>query len=64
MKCIAATGGGAASELTLQIRADVFGMEVCALANAEAGTMGCMLMAAAGTGAYSSPKKEYSGRSE
>ena len=54
MKCIAATGGGAASELTLQIRADVFGMEVCALANAEAGTMGCMLMAAAGTGAYSS----------
>lgn len=54
MTGIAATGGGAASELTLQIRADVFGMEVYSLENAEAGTMGCMLMAAAGTGAYGS----------
>lgn len=54
MKSIAATGGGAVSELTLQIRADVFDMEVYSLDNAEAGTMGCMLMAAAGSGAYSS----------
>ena len=40
MKCIAATGGGAASELTLQIRADVFGMEVCALGQCGSGDHG------------------------
>lgn len=54
MESIAATGGGAASELTLQIRADVFNQKVIALKNKESGTMGCMLMAAAAVGAYSS----------
>lgn len=54
MQRIAVTGGGAASELTLQIRADVFGMEVDSLESAEAGTLGCMLMAATAVGAYSS----------
>lgn len=49
---IVATGGGAASDLTLQIRADVFRMKVCTLADEEAGTLGCMIMAAAGDGAY------------
>lgn len=51
MESIAATGGGAASELTLQIRADVFNMKVLSLENEESGTMGCMLMAAAAVGA-------------
>ena len=45
---------GAASGLTLQIRADIFNMKVLSLVNEESGTLGCMMMAAAGTGAYSS----------
>ena len=52
MESITATGGGAASELTLQIRADVFNMKVRSLENDESGTMGCMLMAATAVGAY------------
>ena len=40
MKKIAATGGGSVSDLTLQIRADVFGMEVYSLESEEAGTLG------------------------
>lgn len=54
MQRIAVTGGGAASERHFQIRADVFGMEVDSLESAEAGTLGCMLMAATAVGAYSS----------
>lgn len=57
MKMIVATGGGAVSELTLQIRADVFGMEVGSLESEEAGTLGCMLMAAVATGASPSLEK-------
>ncbi|MDO4275610.1 MAG: FGGY-family carbohydrate kinase [Eubacteriales bacterium] len=52
MDRIAVTGGGAASELTLQIRSDVFNMKVVSLENNEAGTLGCMLMAAVADGAY------------
>ena len=54
MESLVATGGGAASGLTLQIRADIFNMKVLSLVNEESGTLGCMMMAAAGTGAYSS----------
>lgn len=54
MESIAVTGGGAASELTLQIRADVFDMEVSSMESDEAGTLGCMVMAAAAAGAYPS----------
>ena len=54
MKNIVATGGGAASELTLQMRADIFNMKVMSLESRESGTLGCMMMAAAGTGAYPS----------
>lgn len=54
MSSIAATGGGAASDLTLQIRADIFGMEVYSLESSEAGTLGCMIMAATAMNAYSS----------
>jgi len=49
---IVATGGGAASDLTLQIRADVFRMKVRTLEDDEAGALGCMIMAAVGAGAY------------
>ena len=51
---IVATGGGAASDVTLQLRADVFGMRVLRPESEEAGTLGCMLLSAAGTGAYPS----------
>lgn len=51
---IVATGGGAASDTTLQIRANVFNRPVVRLENAESGTMGCMLLAALGDGAYPS----------
>ncbi len=51
---IAMTGGGAASELTLQIRADVFGRKVVSLESDESGAMGCMLMAATAVGAFAS----------
>lgn len=42
---IVVTGGGARSELTLQIRADVFNMDVISLERDEAGTLGCAIMA-------------------
>ena len=54
MEMITATGGGAASELALQIRADVFNMKVRTLRNDESGTLGCMMMAAVADGAYRS----------
>lgn len=43
---IIATGGGAKSDLTLQIRADIFQMDVLRLENDESGTLGCAIMAA------------------
>lgn len=52
MEEIVATGGGAASDLALQIRADVFKMKVYTLEDDEAGALGCMIMAAVGVGAY------------
>ena len=60
METITATGGGAASALTLQIRADVFNMKVCTLNNDESGTLGCMMMAAIADGAYASPAEAFS----
>jgi len=51
---IVATGGGAASDATLQIRANVFNKKVLRLESDETGTLGCMMLAAAGTGAYRS----------
>lgn len=51
---IVATGGGAASDTTLQIRANVFNMRVLRLESEETGTLGCMILAASGTGAYKS----------
>lgn len=59
METITATGGGAASALTLQIRADVFNKKVVTLMNDESGTLGCMMMAAVADGAYSSPLEAF-----
>ncbi len=52
MDSMVATGGGAASELTLQIRADIFEMTVKSLESDEAGTLGCMMLAATAMQAY------------
>jgi xylulokinase len=60
MECITATGGGAASDLTLQIRADVFNKTVVTLRNDESGTLGCMMMAAVADGAYGSAQEAIS----
>ncbi len=60
MKTITATGGGAASDLTLQIRADVFNQKVYTLMNDESGTLGCMMMAAVADGAYASSEEAFS----
>ena len=57
MRRIIATGGGARSELTLQIMADVFNMEVITLENEEAGTLGCAIMAAVADAAL--PELQY-----
>lgn len=59
MRAIIATGGGAASELALQIRADVFNMRVSTLQNDESGTLGCMMMAAVADGAYASVREAF-----
>ena len=48
------TGGGARSDVTLQLRADLFGMEVVTVQSEETGTLGCMLLAAVADGAYGS----------
>ncbi|MCI8506162.1 MAG: hypothetical protein HFI67_08255 [Lachnospiraceae bacterium] len=48
------TGGGARSDLTLQMRADIFGMEVVTVQSEETGTLGCMALSAVGDGAYGS----------
>lgn len=40
------TGGGAASDYTLQLRADVFGIPMETIDNTQAGTLGCAILAA------------------
>jgi xylulokinase len=51
---IRVTGGGANSSLTLQIRADVFGINMDTLVSKESGTLGCMIIAATALGKYKS----------
>lgn len=53
-KTICVTGGGAASEYTLQLRADIFNKEMIVLENNESGTLGCAILAATATGVFSS----------
>ncbi|MCB6201473.1 FGGY-family carbohydrate kinase [Extibacter muris] len=56
---IRASGGGAASDITLQIRADVFGLPVCKMEHSEAGAKGCMLLASAALGIYKDEKEAF-----
>jgi xylulokinase len=49
---ITATGGGAVSDATLQIRSDLFNLKVMRPSSEESGTLGCMLLSAIGDGAY------------
>ena len=51
-KLIRASGGGARSDVTMQIRADVFGLPVCRMGHTEAGARGCMLLTASVLGYY------------
>lgn len=48
------TGGGAKSDVTLQMRADVFDIEVATVNTEESGTLGCMILAAVGAGKFDS----------
>lgn len=48
------TGGGSKSDVTLQMRADIMNVEVSTITAGESGTLGCMILAATGTGAYAS----------
>lgn len=45
-------GGASSSAVTSQLRADIFRKPVYTLANSEAGTLGCMILAAAAVGEY------------
>lgn len=47
-------GGGSHSQYWVQMKANITGLAVERLQHAQAGTMGCMLMAAAGSGHYNS----------
>lgn len=51
---VTATGGGASSDLWLQMKADIFGFNVSSLENSEAGTIGASILAGVGTGVFSS----------
>lgn len=46
------TGGGSLSKMWLQIKADVTGIPVYTLENHQAGTLGCMMLAAVAAGEY------------
>lgn len=47
-------GGGAQSDYWAQMKADIWEIPVFTLQSSQAGTMGCMLLAAVGTGTYGS----------
>lgn len=51
---IIATGGGAASRVWLQMKADIFGFPVRSLKNSEAGTVGAAILAGVAVGTFSS----------
>lgn len=54
IKKLICTGGGSKSEVTMQMRADIMNVEVSTITTEESGTLGCMILAATGTGAYGS----------
>ena len=47
------TGGGAKSKLNLQMRADIFNMDIATINSEESGTLGCAILAATATNAFS-----------
>src|SRR5262249_19607003 len=51
---VRASGGGGRSTLWRQIQADIFGTEICTVAADEGAAYGAALLAAVGTGAFSS----------
>ncbi len=54
---VTATGGGARSDIWLQIKADVFGIPVYSLDSTEIGAAGTAMLAGRAVGAYSETKK-------
>ena len=48
------TGGGAKSDVTMQMRADIMNLDVSTITTDESGTLGCMILAATAVGAYGS----------
>jgi len=56
-KRMIAVGGGAQSDYWLQMKANITGNEVIRLGHTQSGTMGCMLLAAVGDGAYTDLSK-------
>lgn len=50
---IICTGGGAKSKVTLQMRADLFDIEVATIESEESGTLGCAMLAATAIGDFS-----------
>ena len=50
---IICTGGGSKSKLNLQMRADIFNMDVATINSEESGTLGCAILAATATNAFS-----------
>lgn len=50
------TGGGARSEFWLQLKADVWGKQVCSLNATEGGCLACAILAGVALGKYSSVK--------
>ena len=57
IKSLKAVGGGARSELWLQIKADIMGRKISALDVEEAGTLGTVILAGTATGIYKSIDK-------
>ncbi|MBO5755099.1 MAG: carbohydrate kinase [Clostridia bacterium] len=51
-RCLYATGGGAASDVWLQIKADILGRPITTLAAKEVGACGTCMMVAVGMGLY------------
>ena len=49
---IRATGGGATSDIWLQIKADILGTEICAMSGKEIGASGTAALAGVACGAY------------
>ncbi|MBD3266156.1 hypothetical protein GF373_05755 [bacterium] len=57
VKTLRATGGGAKSAYWLQIKADIMGIPIAVPAVAEAGCLGCAILAGSATGVYASIKQ-------